>query len=416
MPDRKRSGTGRLDGQTRLLLLVNGLFITASMLSGMFLGIYIWKSTHNYVLLGWFTLIGHVFMALTFWIAGFWAKKGRSGTCIRIGIGVSAVFYGMVLLLGRQAVHYVWLLGMVQGLSVGLFWLGFNVVYFEATNAANRDRFNGLAGVTGSLVGMAAPWSSGYLISHTSGETGYRIMFMTSVGIFLAGALVSLLLHNRDPEGRYEWSLPVRIWRVPDSPWHPVIGALIAQGFRESVFGVMVSLLVYIQTGSEMKLGNYSLITQIVAFAAFYAVGRWLKPRWRKVGMLLGVIAMALVILPLFAGVRYATLLIFGVGTSLFIPLFTVPMTSSVFDLIGTSEESVKQRAEYVVLRELSLNAGRIAGMAVFIAVLSVSREPAVINWMLLIVGSSPLVSWLYMRSRLHPRQRPAAPAALRRV
>ncbi|WP_276353369.1 MFS transporter [Cohnella caldifontis] len=412
MPESKRSGAGRLDGQTRLLLLVNGLFITASMLSGMFLGIYIWKSTHNFVVLGWFTLMNHVFMALTFWIAGFWAKKGRSGTCIRVGIGVSAVFYGIVLLLGKQAVHYVWLLGMVQGLSVGLFWLGFNVIYFEVTNAANRDRFNGLAGVTGALVGMAAPWSSGFLISHTSGEMGYRIMFMTSVGIFLAGALVSLLLHNRDPEGRYEWGLPVRIWRVPDCPWHPVIGALIAQGFRETVFGVMVSLLVYIQTGSEMKLGNYSLITQIVAFAAFYAVGRWLKPGWRKIGMLLGVIAMTLVILPFFAGVNYVTLLIFGVGTALFIPLFTIPMTSSVFDLIGTNEESVRQRAEYVVLRELSLNAGRIAGMAVFIAVLSVSKEPAVVNWMLLIVGSSPLVSWLYMRSRLHPRKKTAGAGA----
>lgn len=398
---RGAKGTGRLDGQTRLLLLVNGLFITASLLSGTFLGIYIWKSTHDFVLLGWFTLLNHVFMALTFWVAGYWAKKGRSGTLIRIGIGVSALFYGIVLLLGKQAPNYIWLLGMIQGVSVGLFWLGFNVVYFEATDAGTRDRFNGYAGVIGSIVGMTAPWTSGYLISHTSGVTGYRIMFMTSVGIFLAGALVSLLLHNREPEGRYEWGLPTKIWRVPHSPWHPVIGALIAQGFRETVFAVLIGLLVYIQTGSEMKLGNYSLITQIVAFAAFFAVGRWLKIRWRRIGMLLGTIAMTLVILPFFFGVNYTTLLIFGIGTSLFIPLFTIPMTSSVFDLIGTSRESVRQRVEYVVLRELALNAGRIAGMIVFIVTLSLSKEPQVINWMMLIVGSAPLVSWLFMRGKL---------------
>lgn len=401
----RTSAARRLDGQTRLLLMVNGLYISASLLSGTFLGIYIWKASHNFVLLGWFTLLTHVFMATTFWLGGYWAKRGRSGTLLRTGIGVSAAFYGIVLLLGKTAVQYVWLLGIVQGLGIGLFWLGFNVIYFEVTDAGTRDRFNGFAGVTGSLVGMVAPWSSGYLISHTAGESGYRYMFMASLGVFAAGILVSLLLRNRKPEGRYDWALPYRILRKPDNPWRQVTAALIAQGLRESVFAVMIGLLVFIQTGSEMKLGNYSLITQIVAFAAFFAAGKWLKPQWRRMGMLIGSIMMTLVILPFFLGINFTTLLIFGIGVSMFIPLFTVPMTSSVFDLIGTREESVRQRVEYVVTRELALNVGRIGGMIVFITTLSVSRAPAVINWMMLFIGCAPIISWFFMRNRLVPQQ-----------
>ncbi len=404
MPAMSPAGTGRLDGQTRLLLLVNGLFITASFFSSTFLSIYIWKATHNFIVLGWFTLLTHVSMAATFWVAGYWAKKGRSGTCLRLGIGVAAVFYGIVLLLGKAAPHYAWLLGIIQGTATGFFWLGFNIIYFEMTNAGNRDRYNGLAGVMGSLAGMAAPWISGFTISQAPGETGYRIMFMISLGIFTAGFFVSFRLHNRKPEGRYDWKLPARIWTVSESPWRPVFGALAAQGVRETVFTVMVSLLVFIQTGSEMKLGNFSLITQIVAFFSFYAVGRWLKAKWRRTGMLIGTVCMTLSILPLFAGVDYYTLLAFGIGTWLFIPLFIVPMTSSVFDLIGTSEKSVKYRVEYVVLRELGLNAGRIAGMASFIITLSISRAPAVMNWMMLLIGSTPLISWLLMRRRLAPK------------
>lgn len=186
MPQHSDKSSGRLDKQTWLLLVVNGLFVTASALSGTFLGIYIWKASKDFILLGWFTLLIHVFMAITFWTAGYWAKKGQNGTCLRTGIGVSAVFYSIVLLLGKSAVHYVWLLGLVQGVAVGLFWLAFNVVYFEATDAGNRDRFNGLTGVMGSLVGMAAPWCAGYLISKSTGESGYRIMFMVSLGIFVA--------------------------------------------------------------------------------------------------------------------------------------------------------------------------------------------------------------------------------------
>ncbi|WP_372663522.1 MFS transporter [Cohnella sp.] len=396
----------RLDKQTLLLLVVNGLFITANALSGTYLGVYIWKASNNFTLLGWFTLLSHLFMAMTFWIAGNGVKEGNKMIFLRLGIGVSAVFYSIVLLLGKGAFHYIWLLGIVQGVAIGFFWLSFNVIYFEVTNADNRDRFNGWTGVIGSLVGMIVPWCSGYVISRMAGESGYRVIFMISFGIFLAGIAVSFWLHNRKAEGNYDWRMPIRIMKLRQTPWRPVIGALVAQGLRESVFGVMIGLLVFIQTGSELSLGNFALITSAVGFISFYATGKWLKPAWRKRGMLVGTVMITGVIVPFFFGVSYTTLLIFGIGAALFMPLYTIPMTSSVFDLIGKDEDSARQRVEYVVMRELALNVGRITGMIIFIVTLSFSRAPLVINYMLLLVGSSPLLSWLFMRNRLALRHK----------
>ncbi|BBI32977.1 MFS transporter [Cohnella abietis] len=384
-----------------LLLVVNGLFITANALSGTFLGVYLWKESSDFVLLGWFTLLTHVFMALTFWIAGNGVKEGNKMIILRAGIGVSAAFYGLVLLLGKSAIQYFWLLGVVQGIAFGLFWLTFNVIYFEATNAANRDRFNGWAGVIGSIVGMIAPWCSGFLISRMAGESGYRVVFMISFGLFLAGIGVSFLLHKRTTEGSYDWLLTLRALRKPHASWRPIVVALAAQGLRESIFGIIIGVLVYIQTGSELQLGNFALITSAVGFVSFYVVGKWLKPAWRGWGMLIGSILITIVIVPFFFGISYTTLLIFGIGVALFLPLYTIPMTSAVFDIIGKNEESARQRVEYIVMRELALNAGRIVGMVIFIVTLYISSAPTVINWMLLITGSSPLLSWLFMRNNL---------------
>lgn len=390
-----------LDKQTILLLVVNGLFISANALSGTYLGVYIWKASNNFVLLGFFTLLSHVFMALTFWIAGNGVKEGNKMIALRVGIGASATFYVIVLLLGKSAVHYIWLLGLVQGLASGFFWLAFNVIYFEVTNANNRDRFNGWTGVIGSTVGMIVPWCSGYLISRMAGESGYRVIFMISLGIFLTGIGVSFFLRNRRTEGNYDWLMSIHILRNRSTPWRPVVGALAAQGMRESVFGLMIGVLIFIHTGSELQLGNFALITSAIGFVSFYATGKWLKPKWRKRGMLLGTIVITAVITPFFFGVSFTTLLIFGIGASMFMPLFTIPMTSSVFDLIGMNEDSAKQRVEFVVMRELALNTGRITGMIIFIVTLSISHAPLVINCMLLVVGSSPLLSWFFMRNRL---------------
>jgi YQGE family putative transporter len=396
---------GRLDRQTWLLLVVNGLFITASALSGTYLSVYIWKASKDFIMLGWFTLIVHVTMAITFWIAGNGVKEGNKMIGLRLGIAVSALFYGLVLLLGNQAINYLWLLGMVMGIAIGLFWLSYNVIYFEMTNVDNRDRFNGLAGVIGSMVGIIVPWCSGFLISRMTGGSGYRLIFILSFCVFVAGIGTSFFLRNRKTGGQYIWSMPIRIWRTRQNPWKPLIGALAAQGFRESVFGILIGVMVYIQTGSEFSLGNFAMITSVVGFVSFYATGRWLKRVWRRRGMLIGALIMTAVILPFFASISFMTLLIFGIGTALALPLYTMPMTSAVFDWIGLNEESAQRRVEYVVMRELALNAGRILGIVVLLTTLYISKAPLVMNGMLLVVGSSAVLSWLFMRNYLNPRQ-----------
>lgn len=401
----KKSGHSGFDSQTWLLLIVNGLFAVANALSGTFVNVYLWKAKSEFALIGWFAFTHQVAMALTFWLAGKWVKEHNKMHSLRLGVAVAALFYLVVLLLQQQAVQYVWLLGIVLGLSSGFFWLAFNVVYFEVTTADNRDRFNGWAGLLGSGAGMFAPWISGLLITRLPGSNGYRLIFAISLVVFVIGVVVSFFLKKRKVPGKYEWAHSYRTLTKPGGPWKTVFGALIAQGVREGVFGFMIGLMVYIATRSELRIGTFSLITSAVALVSFYAVGKWLKPAYRKWGMLVGVVAMIAVILPFFWKINYATLLLFGIGTALFIPFYTVPMTSSVFDIIGQNRDSAEHRVEYVVLRELGLNAGRMLGTIAFIIVVSWTTAPAAINWLLLAVGSSPLLAWALMRNRLNLAQ-----------
>ncbi|TVY07668.1 MFS transporter [Paenibacillus cremeus] len=393
----KRKG-GALSGQSKLLLTVNGLFAAANALSGTFVNVYLWKASKDFSLIGWFTLIHHLTMAITFWLAGKWVKEHNKMNCLRAGVAIAALFYLLVLWFGARAAHYFVPLGMVLGLSSGFFWLAFNVVYFEVTDPDNRDRFNGWAGLLGSTAGMIAPWISGFLIVRMQAASGYRLIFTLSLVTFLVGVVVSFFLKKRKSMGDYEWMLTWRCLRQKGTCWRTVNVALMAQGFREGVFGFMIALLVFVNTGNEMSLGNFSLITSAVALLSFMIAGKVLKPKYRRTAMLLGACVMVLIILPFFWKVNFFTLLVFGVGAALFYPLYAIPMTSTVFDLIGGDEESAKKREEYIVMRELALNAGRILGTAVFITVISFTKAPGAMNWLLLGIGSSPLVAWFFMR------------------
>jgi MFS transporter, YQGE family, putative transporter len=397
----KASSKISLNAQAILLLAVHGLFGAANALSGTFVGVYLWKAKNDFALIGWFTLANHLAMAITFWLAGKWVKEHNKMNCLRAGVIVSACFYLTVLWLGSQSIHYVLGLGVIQGIASGLFWIAFNVVYFEVTGPENRDHFNGWTGLLGSGSGMIAPWLSGFLIVSMSGASGYRLIFSISLGIFIAGVIVSFFLKKRKVVGTYDWFLSWHCLKNKDTPWRKVSVALVAQGLREGVFGFMIGLMVYIHTKSEAGLGNFVLVTSAVAFVSYWAAGKFIKPKYRSVSMLAGAVMMVAVIFPFFWKVNVVTLFVFGIGVSLFIPLYTIPMVSSVFDLIGGDKQSAKLREEYVVLRELSLNAGRILGVLLFILVVSWSTAPLVLNAMLLLIGSSPLVSWFYMRDQL---------------
>lgn len=389
------------DPQAMLLLSVHGLFILSSALSGTFLNVYLWKSRQDYTMLGWFTIAQQVALGLTFWAAGKWVKEHNKMNALRLGIAVSGLFYLCVLWAGRDAVHYIWPLGLLFGVPLGLFWLAFNVVYFEISNAENRDWFNGWIGLLGSVTGIIGPWLAGWVITWMHGDEGYRLIFTVSLVIFAAAVVLSFFLRKRPVQNDYNWLEGLR--RLKEGGvWKYAVWGLAVQGMREGVFSFLITLLVFVATDQESKLGQFALITSAVSLVSYWACGKWFKPQFRKIGMLVGAVLMLLVILPLLLAVNYTTLLVLGIGTSLFIPLYMMPAISVSFDLMGLNQENVEKRVELVVLRELSLTLGRITGLLVFILVLSIKQDTLTITLLLLFLGASPIGSWLFMR-RLFP-------------
>lgn len=400
-----KSNPHQLDKQAILLLTVHGLFMFANALSGTFINVYLWKENKDFALIAWFALITHIMMALTFFIAGKWVKEQDKMFVLRLGVGVSALFYLVVLLMGKHAgFGFVSVLGIVQGLATGLFWLSYNVVYFEITEPHNRDKFNGWAGLLGSFSGIAAPWISGFIITHMKDLHGYRIIFMLSIALFILGVAASFFLKKRDALGAYTWFQPFVRLSKKGNPWRRVVCALAAQGVREGVFTFMVGLLVYLSTKNEMKLGDYTLVVSVVGLFSFWLTGRILRPSYRSRMMLVGVLAMCSILSLFLWKISYTILLLFGITTALVFPLYTIPMTSSVFDIIGKDEESAKQRVEYVVLRELALNAGRIFGIVVFLLLILWKGTPRVMTTAMIVLGSFPLITWYFMRKRLSIR------------
>ncbi|WCN37595.1 MFS transporter [Aneurinibacillus uraniidurans] len=388
--------TGRLDGQAKLLLLLNTLYISGIGLSNTFVNVHLWKEKHDFKMIGLFNLCTFLAIPIAFWLGGHLTKRWDRVLNIRLGMAVMACFYTTVLLLKTMVAAYIIPLGLLLGTGAGFYWFGYSLMYFEITEPNNRDVYNGANGFLISAAAGFAPFLAGWLLTRQA--SGYILIFSLSLAIFLAAIVASVFIKARACEGIFSMR---SVWQetIMPSRWRQIVFAYIFWGMREGVTIFTIALLVFIVAKNEMAIGTYALLTSAISLVAYYAIGKWIRPERRSIFMLVGALMLSVAFLPSLFSLRYSSLLWLGIITSFFYPFFAGPLISTAFDVIGENMKKVHQRAEYIVMREFAFSTGRLGGTMLFLIVVTFTSRPQTIVMLLIALNLILLASWLCIRS-----------------
>lgn len=391
----------------KLLLSIGGLYALSVALSNTFVNIFLWKQSGQFIDLALYNLMSVILQPIAFMIAGKLTKKIDRVHVLRIGVTVMSLFYIMVLVAGSSAAQYLLLLGALLGIGTGCYWLAFNVLTFEVTEPETRDFFNGYQGLLTSFAGMTGPMFAGIIITKMSGYQGYFLIFGCSLTLFVIAVLLTIGMSKRHAEGRFELR-EVFKERKRNKNWRRILWAHLAQGLREGTFVFVIVVWVYVVTSNELALGTYGLVTSGTQFVCYYLTARLLKPRARKKAILTGGLLLYGAIFLLLVNLSFAKLITYGVFISIAYPMLLIPYISLTYDVIGKAHRAGELRVEYVVVRELFLNMGRIASILLFIAAIKLFPEKQAIPAVLLIVGSGHMFIYLFVRKiQLNPEKPP---------
>ena len=380
-----------------LLLLIGGLYSLSVALSNTFVNIYLWKQTGELLDLGLYNLASSIAQPLTFILAGRMAKKVDRVIVLRIGVILLALFYCIVLAIGASAAKYLLLLGGVLGMGYGFYWLAFNVLTFEITEPETRDFFNGFLGILTSAGGMVGPMSAGFIISKLANTKGYPIVFGISLTLFALAVTLSFFLKRRPANGKYHFKRIIAE-RKNNYNWKMVTNAHVCQGLREGIFAFMISVLVFLSTGTEMALGTYGLINSAVAFASYFVVSRLMKKEYRLKSILIGGILLYAALFLIAFDVTYTKLIIYAVTIAIAYPLLLVPYSSITYDVIGTGWKAAEMRIEYIVVREVYLNTGRVLSILLFLIMVSTMDTKQSLPILFLVLGAGHTFIYFFIR------------------
>ncbi|GGH79776.1 YQGE family putative transporter [Pullulanibacillus pueri] len=382
-----------------LLLVISGLYFLGIALSNTFVNVFLWKHTNSFFNIGLYNLMIVIFQPLTFLLAGRWAKKIDRVIVLRLGVIFLALFFITVLLFGSYTQDYLLLFGAVLGVGYGFYWLAFNVLTFEITEPDTRDFFNGFQGILSSLGGMIGPIFAGWVIASMTNYTGYKIIFGISLALFAIAIITSWFLKRRPAEGSFTFRRIIAE-RKHNSNWKDILYAHFFQGIREGTFAFVITIWVFMTTKSEFALGKFGLIESAIMFISFYLVSRLVKPHHRKMAILIGGLLLYASVFIIIFKLTFPLLIFFAITVSFALPLLSVPYMSLTFDVIGRGWKAAEMRIEYIVVRELFYNGGRIVSILLFLLTLAVFKNNEDgIRFLMMAIGAGHLAIYFCIRN-----------------
>lgn len=380
-----------------LLLIIGGLYNLSVALSNTFVNVYLWKQSQSFFELGIYNITTVIVQPLVFIFAGKLVKVIDRVFILKLGVIFLALFYMAVLYTGEQASEHIIILGSILGIGYGFFWLAYNLLTFEITDPENRDFFNGFSGIMTSIGGMVGPFLAGYIITHTVGNKGYSFIFTVSMFFFGVAVILSFFFSRRHAHGTYHF------WRIiqerkKNENWRRITTAHICQGLREGTFLFVISVFLFISTGSESALGTFGLLNSGIGLFTYYAASRFIKKEYRNQAILIGAVGLLISIFLVIWDVTYIKLLIYGVSIAIFYPMLLVPYYSLTYDVIGQSWKAAEMRVEYIVVREVFLNIGRIISIFFFLICISLFDINVILPYVLLILGCAYVLLYFFVK------------------
>lgn len=376
-----------------LLILFQALLGLCSGIAGIFVNIFLWKIHPDLTTLAAFNLWMYVSVLVSVVIAGYLARLWDRKSLLLIGIVGYVAFYALTLMLQQRCIHHLALLGILQGIGLGFVAIAQHVLTFDTTNNEFRDRFYAISGFVGSAIGMIAPLISGWFITQFPGIHGYQYIFSVTLVLFILAGVVAALFPSHGVRSRLELGEAILPRRTPRE-WHAMLMIQAFLGFRDGLFGFMVSIFIFIAMKNELGVGQFNFFASILSLVIFLVLNRTIRIQNRLLFICVGSVGTFVATVVVSVDPGFWGILIFNIGLTVFGPCFNIPVGSMAFEIISSIPKGAERRIEFIVAREIPLGIGRIVSIFVFLWMDTYFSSWMVTKFMLPVLSLFLVAAW----------------------
>ena len=374
------------------LAWVHMAFTIATGMSGIFINLFLFNANAEMKTVVLYNVIVYFLNPFAFFFAGYFGKKFPVSFALRLGIIFYNILYILLIIFQNQAAHFLPLIAVVHALGGGFYFLGYNVMLFDFTNSQNRQQSLSLVGTIGTIVSLFAPSLAGFLITVSSGMSGYILVFSISLIVSVIATVSSIRIPNIGKKDSYRFLELLMAARKRKNWTFAMLGEFL-RGTREGMIAFLLSLLLYMAIKNENIIGLNSFLCSLLGMVGYYIAGKFMNNNNASLFMLLGASVMFVLTPVLFFYTGVGMILVYSVLNT-FTNIFVVNSSTGImYGAIHQIPESNSKRVEAMVLRDGILNFGRAIGAS---CLLFVPSDLFYTVLVLLIFSAVQFLSWLF--------------------
>jgi len=372
------------------LIIIGGLFILANGLSSVFVTVFLWKLSQDYVTVALYNISIYAFMPLGFLICGWLSRKTGVLNCLRTGMLLLVIYFSFILWLKNGSVSYIYLLGAIYGIGYGFFYYSSNTLTYYYSTEDNRGFILGVSNSFMAVMNILAPTISGWIIINGHELIGYYYVFFLTLLLYIVAGAVSFLLKNKIQSGTF--SIRRIMLASGDSDWGYIMKGNFFLGIREGAIYFIIDILYFLTFKNELSLGGFTTIISFIGVISSFLIGRYINAKNIKGAILIGGIITFVATLILVINTSVVTVTLYGVLTNIFNYFWLIPVALIQYQVAQRSTLNEEAIGDYMIAKEMPLALGRMVGILVFILIensvfknLSVKISLPILNLMVLV-------------------------------
>ncbi len=380
-----------MTNEEKILIKMLSLFSFATAMANIFLGLFLFSLGGFQTVVTFFTVY-FLFLIAAYIASGWTLQKISSSQGIQIGLLLYSLSYFLLVVLGKESVHFLPLLSVIFGLSSGTFWSGNNLSQYIHTNEDSRNEYFSKMNSLTSIGSTLGPIIGGGIIAFFAAYHLPLIGYMSVFGFVGTLLFFVALLAGRLPlHEKIEFS-PKQLFKQATKKWYLILFQQFSLGLYDSAFATLSGILVFLIVKNELQVGIINAACTIAyALISFYSATILKK---YKNSYAFGMISVSIGLFLFGYFHNYASLailigLIYGLS-----PFISNPILKVLLDTIDEIPSTWQEKYHFLIERDTFLGIGRVFSYTILLFFLSSRNSIEVVTlWILCIAIIPTLVS-----------------------
>lgn len=352
----------KLEKQTMALIICEMIMNISKMFLDTFLVAYFFQLTdQNITVISIYYLISYFIIGIIFWLGGDIIKTKNQIKVFQYGMVINCIYILVIGLLGENCKKFYYLLGILYGISQGIYWLAAHTLRGKLIPFEDTKNYISIQGIINQVIKIVFPIVIGTSIQLTSFTQVAIPVFILTIIQIIASTKLKQNVTQTEGFNLLHYLKKVKKLGKEGEGVRTSYKLAFYQGINDSLLATLITIIIMMTFQTSFNLGALTTLFSIFAIIANIIYKKYYKNKYAKSYIIICTILPVLSVCGILVGINKTTVIIYNLMNSIFITILTNIKSTQRYNCVNI-EGLENDKIEHQSIYEIVLGIGRVTG------------------------------------------------------